>query len=88
MASPRTLVSRIASAGLSTPAIARPPSSPGKNACTPAASRSATRPSAYGRPATSTATTGLPVSMRATRRSSCTPGSVRSVTSQPSPEVP
>ncbi len=41
---------------LSTPAIAGLPSSPAKNACTIAAASSTARPSAYGRPASSTST--------------------------------
>ena len=47
---------------LSTPAIAAPPSWPGMNAWTRPAARSAMSPSAYGRPETTTTTTGVPVS--------------------------
>src|SRR2546423_14910852 len=43
---------------LSTPATAPAPSSPGKKPHTVAASRSIWRPSSYGRPASSTRTTG------------------------------
>ena len=46
---------------VSTPAIAAPPSSPGMNACTRPAARPCTSPSAYGRPETTTTTTGVPV---------------------------
>ena len=71
-----------------TPASARPPSWPGKNACTAAARPPATAPSAYGRPVIRTSTTGVPVSISPVSSSSCTPGSRRSTASQPSPEVP
>ena len=65
---------------VSTPAMraARPP----RRGRTPAprpASRSATPPSAYGRPVTSTATTGSPVSASACSSSSWAPGSFSSV---------
>ena len=73
---------------VSTSASACAPSSPGKNPHTTAASRSAWREMSYGRPTSSTSTTGVPVASRASSSSSWRPGSRRSVASQPSPDVP
>ena len=71
----------------STPASAAPPSSPGMKAWITAAHRSANPPSEYGRPEMTTSTVGVPVARTASTSSACSPGSVRSTESHPSPDV-
>ncbi len=73
---------------LSTPAIAGPPSSPGKKVCTIAAASVAARPSAYGRPVSRATTTGVPVASSASSSCCWAPGSSSDSASQPSPLVP
>ena len=70
------------------PAIAPPPSSPGKNACTTAASSPGHRADRVGAPGDQHQHDRRARATSTRSRSSCTPGSRRSATSQPSPEVP
>ena len=81
--------------GLTAPEMTRasagPPSSPGKNACSTAAGRvssSSAQPMAYGRPVTTTSTTGVPVARIEETSSRWTPGSSSDSESLPSPTVP